>query len=250
MLARELGGGLFALLLISTIASAAESRGSADRILRAAPSAPIRGRGVAATDHSSAPATGTAFFVGAAGHAVTNAHVVGRCKDLRLETGSVITRGGVVARDPANDLALIKVSGSVTPGLELRYDVRLRERVAIFGYPLREALAQRGRITLGSVTAVPPQARFIETTAHVQAGNSGGPVLDQTGRVVGVVNAKSASRTFAVPSALIVGLLNGAGVPAPPASTASAFTSIAALDDYARNSTARVVCDDSNPARP
>ena len=61
------------------------------------------------------------------------------------------------------------------------------------GYPLRGVVASEANVTTGSVSALAgpgDDRRFIQITAPVQPGNSGGPVLDMAGKVVGVVVAK------------------------------------------------------------
>ncbi len=63
----------------------------------------------------------------------------------------------------------------------------------VIGYPLRGVLASEANVTAGTVSALAGPAddrRFIQITAPVQPGNSGGPVLDLAGHVVGVVVAK------------------------------------------------------------
>jgi S1-C subfamily serine protease len=71
--------------------------------------------------------------------------------------------------------------------------VRLGEFVAAFGYPHAEMLASSGNFTLGNVTAlagIGDDSRYLQMSTPVQAGNSGGPLLDQNGNLVGIVTAK------------------------------------------------------------
>ena len=74
-----------------------------------------------------------------------------------------------------------------------RTSIRLGEAVEAFGYPLTELLAKSGNFTLGNVSALVglgEDSRYLQISAPVQPGNSGGPLLDQNGNVVGVVSAK------------------------------------------------------------
>jgi hypothetical protein len=67
------------------------------------------------------------------------------------------------------------------------------ETLLVYGYPLAGALASAGNATTGIVSAAAglrDDRRFFQMTAPVQPGNSGGPVLDQSGRVIGVVQSK------------------------------------------------------------
>jgi S1-C subfamily serine protease len=71
--------------------------------------------------------------------------------------------------------------------------VRLGESIAVFGFPLHGLLATSGNFTLGNITAVAgigDDTRMVQMSAPVQPGNSGGPLLDQTGNVIGTVVAK------------------------------------------------------------
>ncbi len=78
---------------------------------------------------------------------------------------------------------------------------RLGESVAVFGFPLSSVLASSGNFTLGNVTALAglgDDTRFLQISAPVQPGNSGGPLLDENGNVIGVVTSKlNALRTLA-----------------------------------------------------
>lgn len=154
------------------------------------------------TTQASAPAeppkttfsTGSGFFVSKAGHVVTNAHVVKDCTTITARPdGSTAAPAQVLARDPINDLAVLKVAGPVEKTLSLRPSIRLGEGIAAFGFPHTDLLATTGNFTLGNVTALAglkDDSRYLQVSAPVQSGNSGGPLLDNSGNVVGVVSAK------------------------------------------------------------
>lgn len=138
--------------------------------------------------------TGSGFFVSKAGHIVTNAHVVKDCTTITARPdGAVAVAAQVLARDAANDLAVLKVASPVERSLPLRPSIRLGEGVAAFGFPHSDLLATTGNFTLGNVTALAglrDDSRYLQISAPVQSGNSGGPLLDSSGNVVGVVTAK------------------------------------------------------------
>jgi serine protease Do len=101
--------------------------------------------------------------------------------------------GRIMARDVTNDLALITVDTRPTTFASFRSGVRLGEGVAVFGFPLAGLLATSGNFTLGNVTAVAglgDDTRILQISAPIQPGNSGGPLLDYSGNVVGVVEGK------------------------------------------------------------
>lgn len=161
-----------------------------------APAAPSQ------TTPASAPAeppktsfsTGSGFFVSKAGHIVTNAHVVKDCTTITARPdGTVAVPAQVLARDTVNDLAVLKVAGPAQKTLSLRSSIRLGEGIAAFGFPHTDLLATTGNFTLGNVTALAglkDDSRYLQVSAPVQSGNSGGPLLDNSGNVVGVVSAK------------------------------------------------------------
>ena len=71
--------------------------------------------------------------------------------------------------------------------------MRLGEGVAAFGFPHSDILSTSGNFTLGNITAlngIGDDSRYFQISAPVQAGNSGGPLLDLTANVVGVVSSK------------------------------------------------------------
>jgi S1-C subfamily serine protease len=140
-------------------------------------------------------------FVVSATQVVTNAHVVNGCAGVEI-AGRGPARLGPV--DAAADLALIEV-GPQAEWLPLSTEpLRLGEPLVVVGFPLPGLLAQGHQVTTGSVTAqagVRGDSRVFQMSAPVQSGNSGGPVLDASGRVVGVV----VSRLNAMRAAAVLG---------------------------------------------
>jgi serine protease Do len=77
----------------------------------------------------------------------------------------------------------------------------LGEGVAVFGYPLSGLLSSGGNFTLGNVTALAglrDDTRILQISAPVQPGNSGGPLLDDSGAVVGIIVAKLNAMMLAI----------------------------------------------------
>lgn len=174
-------------------------RPAAPQVSRAAP-APSS-TPVPSTKEPGGPSSGTGFFITKAGHIVTNQHVVDGCVRVSARiTGQSPRHAQLLAADKANDLALLKIDGETPAVAKVRLGARLGEQIAAFGYPLTDLLAAGGNFTLGNITALAglgDDARHIQISAPVQAGNSGGPLLDEYGNVVGVVTAKlNALRTM------------------------------------------------------
>jgi len=132
--------------------------------------------------------SGSGFFVGENGYVMTNSHVVGgnRFVRVKLATGRELV-GEVVKQDTGRDVALIKTEGNkfmvlpVSPG-----EANVGGEVTAIGSPLGEALS--GTVTRGIVSAyrVIDGKRYIQSDVSILPGNSGGPLLDNSGRVIGI----------------------------------------------------------------
>ena len=133
--------------------------------------------------------SGTGFYINET-LILTNEHVVRSADEVRIPYRRVT----VSAVDPEVDFALLVDSVQNTDPARFRSSsVELGEEIAVFGYPLSDMLSYEGNGTLGTVSGLAstmaaslPYNRF-QHTAHIQGGNSGGPVLDAAGNVVGVV---------------------------------------------------------------
>ena len=138
--------------------------------------------------------TGSGFFVTHNGHVLTNAHVIEGCSTIMVRTNSMsVVPGRVMTRDVQNDLAIVKIDQAAEKIIPIRSGVRLGESIAAFGFPHSDMLSTTGNFTLGNVTALAglgDDSRYLQVSAPVQAGNSGGPLLDAYGNLVGVVSAK------------------------------------------------------------
>ena len=138
---------------------------------------------------------GTAFLVSDQGYLLTNRHVVGstRMIKLRWSDGSESV-GEVVRSDAGRDVALIRTDPRPGPAFRLRTEpVRQGETVYALGTPMETRL--QGTLTRGVISASRSLAgyRFIQSDAAVNPGNSGGPLLDEAGRVVGMTVSRYAS---------------------------------------------------------
>jgi S1-C subfamily serine protease len=141
-------------------------------------------------------ASGTGFFISRQGQILTNAHVVERCRTISATASTGETATATVAgMDKSNDLAVLGTDRPRQAVAALRggRPVRQGEAVVAYGFPLSGALSSGGVSTSGSVSAlqgVGDDSRYLQTSTPVQPGNSGGPLLDMTGAVVGVVSAR------------------------------------------------------------
>jgi S1-C subfamily serine protease/uncharacterized protein len=135
---------------------------------------------------------GTGFFVSPEGHIVTNAHVVDGCRYIGASRGGRISRFG---SDEASDLAVLVSSEKPRFWASLRggRGPRVAEPVMTIGFPLKGLLSSDPIVTTGIISVLSGMSddrRFIQISAPVQPGNSGGPLLGENGSVVGVVAGK------------------------------------------------------------
>ena len=137
-------------------------------------------------------------WVAGSGLVVTNAHVVAGQHDTVVDSpSSPPLRAQAVAFDPRNDVAVLRVTGDLNAKALEQADPRSGSPVAILGYAENGPLASRpGRI--GRTAAVlsedaygrgPVRRRITSLRGDVRRGNSGGPLLDADGRVLGTVFA-------------------------------------------------------------
>jgi S1-C subfamily serine protease/outer membrane protein assembly factor BamD (BamD/ComL family) len=138
--------------------------------------------------------TGSGFFVTDRGHIVTNAHVVGDYRYLLVkDSASKLFEARVVQIDKENDLALLVVD-RLSKGLRISpstTDLKGEEVFAI-GYPMPGVQGQESKITNGivsSMSGIKGVETWMQISAAIQGGNSGGPLVTPKGDVVGVVVA-------------------------------------------------------------
>jgi serine protease Do len=134
---------------------------------------------------------GTAFFVSKDGKALTNAHA--SAAKFRVITDGQESNAWIVVRGAKNDLALLTTELHQAQSVNWRLSVRQGEDIVVYGFPLTGVLASGGNVATGNVTAfagLGNDSRFLQISAPVQPGNSGGPLLDRNGTVAGIVIAK------------------------------------------------------------
>ncbi|MGB2592978.1 MAG: trypsin-like peptidase domain-containing protein [Candidatus Acidiferrum sp.] len=135
-------------------------------------------------------AQGTGFLVGADGVIVTNYHVIkeGNVAIVKFPDGSVLSVDGILAADKIRDLALIKVHGKTFRTLTLGNSDRVQvgQEVVAIGNPLSLESTVSNGIISGVRTDKEAGGRFLQTTAPISPGSSGGPLFNMAGEVVGI----------------------------------------------------------------
>ncbi|MDK4724925.1 trypsin-like peptidase domain-containing protein [Rhizobium phaseoli] len=135
--------------------------------------------------------SGTGFAVTTDGWLLTNAHVVQGCQRIEVKS-----RGDAIDPriDTANDLALVKINAaeSFKPLVFRRAPTRLGEDILAIGFPLATLLSDSVKVTTGNVNALAGlrnDTRYLQISTPIQPGNSGGPVVDRDGFLVGITSA-------------------------------------------------------------
>lgn len=147
--------------------------------------------------------SGTGFAISSNGYIVTNHHVIDKAKSIEVKgVNGNFTRklnAELVVSDEKNDLAIIKINDPSFSSLgSIPYSVRqgvadVGENVFVLGYPLTSSMGEEVKLTNGIVSSKTGFQGDISTyqiSAPVQPGNSGGPLFDKNGNLIGVVNAK------------------------------------------------------------
>ncbi len=140
--------------------------------------------------------TGTAFAINKGGEFLTNYHVVKGCSSVRLRVDGVQQPGTVAFTDDRNDLALVRTRVTDIEPLRLREGkkgIRPADGIVALGFPYAGLLATSPQVTTGTISALAgmyDDTRELQLTAPIQPGNSGGPLLDLSGNVVGIVSSR------------------------------------------------------------
>ena len=155
----------------------------------------FRGNDDVPPDSARANSSGSGFAVSDR-QLMTNNHVVADCGRMvaRNSRGQRVT-ARVEATDARRDLALLTVQPGFAPPLRFRGDppIRRGETIVTYGFPLSGLLSSGPTLTTGDVSALSGlrnNPNNFQISAPVQPGNSGGPLLDLQGHVVGVVVSK------------------------------------------------------------
>lgn len=146
--------------------------------------------------------SGTGFALNE-GYVVTNYHVVENAKNITIHgvkgDFGLVYEASVVAADRVNDLALLKITDDKFSGFgTIPYKVKtsiseVGEDVFVLGYPLTSTMGDEIKLTTGiisSKTGFQGDVSLYQISAPIQPGNSGGPLFDSKGNIIGVINAK------------------------------------------------------------
>jgi hypothetical protein len=184
---------------------------------------------------------GSGMIVSTDGYIITNYHVVKNAIDIIVETSNGTREGELRNYDAINDIALVKIDSynltKVTLGNSS--DIQLGQDTVAIGYPLPD-LGKHLTVTKGVVSAILDYPS-IQTDTAVNEGNSGCPLLNMSGEVIGIVQSKltvgiTENVGFAVPiniaKDLIASPVTKNSTQYPKSTTVSPYTTFLFEDDF------------------
>ena len=180
--------------------------------------------------------SGSGFAVSSDGYVITNSHVIDGCQDVFVHTPKKDFKMRVITNDPKNDLALLK--GNFIPLAVFSLSTErpeILQDIYVAGYPFGKKVSSSVKVTKGiisSLTGIGNDFSNFQMDAALQSGNSGGPVLDDMGNVVGVAVAKldamqmlkdtgsiPENTNFGIKSNVVKSVLDSSSVDVPSANT-------------------------------
>ena len=232
----------------------------------------------------SSGSTGSGFFVSKLGHILTNEHVVRQCGSVTVgDNANNQVKASILEKDKRNDLALLRISSTKRTSLETKSlisklsvkklglklvplaseglvrseDVELGEDVLVAGYPYGRLFSDTIKVTKGIVSAnkgMGDDRGQFQIDAAVQSGNSGDPIYDENGNIVGVVvaqlNKLKVAKTigslpenvnFGIKASTVRQFLTSAGLPTKWSNRTEKKSS-REVAQIAKNQTVMVVC--------
>lgn len=173
--------------------------------------------------------TGTGFAISSKGYIVTNYHVIEDASSIKVRginnNFSTSFNASVIASDKNSDLAILKINDSKFTTLgTIPYTISTKtsdvgSSVYVLGYPLLSTMGQEVKVTNGIVSSKSGYSGDISSyqiSAPIQPGNSGGPLLDSKGNIIGIINAKhklAENASYAIKSNYLLNLIESLDQP-------------------------------------
>lgn len=196
-----------------------------DKFIKMFPSA--NGDVVFKKDNSKA--SGSGFFITTNGVIATNAHVVEGAGNIEVtvsnEVGSFTYKTKVLLMDSKNDVALLQIDDQKFKGLtSVPYGIvensDVGSKVFTIGYPLNDVMGTNYKVTDGIISSksgIADDVRYYQISVPLQPGNSGGPLFNKDGNIIGITSARLNSKAvgtqvenvnYAVKSSYLLNLYN------------------------------------------
>jgi len=205
--------------------------------------------------------TGSGFLVSNTGSIVTNHHVVNSCLTVSIALDGKEYKAKVKQVNEDLDLAVLDselISNHFANIVPTSSRVRLGEDVIAMGYPLHGVLSSSPSLTTGNISAlkgIQDDENSLQFTAPIQSGNSGGPLINKSGGVIGVIQSKlnaiklarftgdiAQNVNFAVNGKQLIKLLDESGVKYSPSKLEEKAMSTPDIADRATKYTVQVMC--------
>ncbi len=170
------------------------------------------------------PASGTGFGISSNGIIVTNFHVIEGARTIKVRgvnsNFNITYKANILVSDKNNDLALIRIddpnftSLGTTPFAIKTSLAGVGDNIFVLGYPLRATMGDEIKLTNGIIssrTGFQGDITTYQISAPVQPGNSGGPLFDNQGNLIGIINAKhneAENASYAVKANYLTGLID------------------------------------------
>ena len=136
--------------------------------------------------------SGSGFFVNSEGKILTNEHVVASCDVIAVRYSDRFSRLSLISKNESLDLAILELNEErSTDFLSFADSIETGQDVYAFGYPLGDQLSEEIKVTNGiisSLAGIKNDQTRMQITNALQPGNSGGPLTDAFGLVVGVIH--------------------------------------------------------------
>ncbi len=174
--------------------------------------------------------TGTGFAISLNGYIVTNYHVIEGAEKLSVRgingDFTKVLNAKTILTDKNNDLAIIQIEDALFKTLgTIPYSIKtttseVGEQINVLGYPLTATMGEEIKFTNGIISSksgFQGDITCYQCSAPIQPGNSGGPMFDKNGNIVGIINAKHTNAenvSYAIKSSYLLNLIQS--LPNPP----------------------------------
>ena len=192
---------------------------------------------------------GTGFLINSEGYVLTNYHVIEDAKSIKIKgikgDMSSTFSAKVVGIDIATDLALLQITSNLLSFDSVHYfngniDLQKGEDIYVLGYPLTQSMGEEVKITKGvinSLSGYKGDLSSIQLSAQVQPGNSGGPVFNDAGQLIGVINAKLSLADdvgYGIKMSYILNFLEQTGISFDVSEPSSNSNILNKIDEYSK----------------
>lgn len=183
----------------------------------------------ASESHQENKSSGTGFAISSAGYIVTNYHVIENANIINVlgiqGDFSKKLNAQIIATDKNNDLAIIKITDTSFKSFKaIPYMIKSKgsgvgQQIYVLGYPLRATMGDEIKLTNGiisSYSGFQGDITSYQISAPIQPGNSGGPLFDKDGNIIGIVNARhigAENASYAIKSSYLLNLIEALAEP-------------------------------------